>query len=606
MRKSRRGMMLLTTLVVTFVLALFIGAGLTLLPTNSHSDHELLAEQAAQAGLDYARVRLQEEPSWRGGLNRVVVNTSELYIEEQNGNVIGLIRSRPGDSFSMFRFRFNFQNGPASTDPLDDGFDDPPSSHYLKSELVSVNNLTGGVRALPRADSTYSVTDFSTGPYQIPEGTVVVCVEGLAGPGLSAVGPGNLGIGSGRVATQQTEVLLKASFSTPAKDAAIMAGGTLDLYLPTGSEKVEIKAKEDTARARAKGDITVHAGATPNYVSEGEVSVSSSANLNASLSSDVTVVTEGDTDPFYTLDWSDIHRADSSATSDTAAHIPGGTYVWWDDNSFHYYDLDFTDYKSYVALNPTDPGIVLSDDLAEVRSATNLSNSPNGVKVSGGKFEVKKDLLVVPSTGAVSDFTLIPRRGTQSSSADSSGLTGFGSSSYAKDFEFSMKPIGSQASPTVTIDGDTLISAEIGGKDGGSLVVDGNLRVDAAKLEKYSAVGISMYCSGDLDISTYHPEDNSYGKIKVEGMYYAWGDLNVLAGEPAIGEFADVEFKGALVAYGTGVEPSTSLPGSNGGDLAIYGKKVKIEWDAKKLGDLLDAARLSSLTKLDVMSFIRH
>jgi hypothetical protein len=608
MRKSR-GVALITTMLVMLVILLFLGAMLALNPSSlaraTSSIDQGRAEQAALAGLDYAKTRLQESPEWKGDLNRVIINSPTLFIQEDQGNVIGLLRQNEGEPFSMFRIRFNFQNGAASSDPLDDGLDDPSSDFFVPSSLVSVNNMASGSRFVPRANSSFVVTDFTTGPYEAPNGSAVICVEGLAGSGLSECAPGNFETsrtGSSTV-VRQVEAVLQTALADPAEDAALMGGEQVIFNLASAGKEVEIKAKGETARIRSKGDVTVNDGDTSeNYKSDGEVSLPSASTFTANTSG-VTRSTEAAADPFYTLDWADVHRADPDPGTDEAVHLPGGTYVWWDDDSLHYYDMDLSSYQSFIALDPANPGVsIASEDFSEIRTPTNLSNNSNGVKVKNGKLEIKKDVRVTP-TANTSDFTLIPRRGTKSNSTDTSADTnvvGVPADNHGADYEIAFKN-----SPTISVDGDLLMAGEIAGDDGASLVADGDLRLDAAKLEKYSSVGISMYASGDLDISTYHPESSDYGKVKVEGMFYSWGDLTVQAGEAGVAH-ADVEVKGALVAYGSDVEPSTSLPGSSGGVLEVSGDKVKVEWDATKLGDLLDVARIAALTDMEIVSYIRH
>jgi hypothetical protein len=612
---------MITTLLLTVVIVIFLGAMLALNPgrlaqAGSTSD-QAQAELAAQAGLDYAKNRLQESVDWPLPGQRIVVNTPTLYIAENEGNVVGLMRQDTSQPYSMFRLRFNFHNGAASADPLDDGFDDPTNSAFeFPMEHVSINNLYGTApRVVPKADSSFEVSDYVTGPYEIDQGSAVIAVEGLAGKGMANLTPANLATTvSGRNTASRTfEVVIKTALSDPATDAAVMGGADMTFNLPSsGGKEVEIKAKGGTARARSKGDITVNDGASPNYVSKGTVLYPDSTHT---FTADTTVSTgtEGAADPYYTLDWADIHRADADPTK--SVHIPGGTYVWWDNNELHYYDLDLTEYKALMSINPADPGIVLSDDLNEVRTAVNETSFPDGIKAQNGKFEVKEDVRVttvdrstlIPPLPPLADFNLIPRKGTKKSKFDNSASPNVGAEPAAKhgvDYEFKMSPKGGQAS--FTADGNVLISSKVDGDKGGSIIADGDLRLDAAKLEKYASVGISMYSSGDMEISTYHPENDSYGNIKVEGMFYSWGDLKVQAGESGSPGYADVDVKGAMVAYGSDTEPSTALPGTSGGNLEISGNKIKVEWDASKLGDLLDKARLAANTDLEIASFIKH
>ncbi|HIB67142.1 MAG TPA: hypothetical protein EYO33_19045 [Phycisphaerales bacterium] len=93
-------------------------------------------------------MRLQADPAWRADGVGLVVDTPELKVVEDRGNVFGFLVA-PNGNKCFFRFRFNFQNG---SDTPDDGLDMP--TNLINSEFVSYNNLRSGTgqrqyRAVP-------------------------------------------------------------------------------------------------------------------------------------------------------------------------------------------------------------------------------------------------------------------------------------------------------------------------------------------------------------------------------------------------------------------------------------------------------------------------
>ena len=223
------GMVLLGTLLLVIIIAMMgrviYARGPRLLLQAQRGDEALQTEQAAKSGLSYAACQLRADPTWRGDANRVTVNTPNLYVVEDNGNVIGLLTDS-GGNVSQFRLRFNFQDG----NPGAEGLDDPAPENQIDSHYISINNLDQTAETVvPRASqSTWSVSDSTTGPYSVPGGTVCVLVEGRTGPGLrqhtsaAANAPP-----SGRVSTYVAEAYLQVTLKQGTLDAALMGGGDI-------------------------------------------------------------------------------------------------------------------------------------------------------------------------------------------------------------------------------------------------------------------------------------------------------------------------------------------------------------------------------------------
>ncbi len=151
MRRGR-GIALISSLFFVLIIAMIVRGILALNPANlrlaDSAYDDLLARRAAEAGEAYARARLNEDTAWKAGGNAVIVNTPELQVIEDNGNVLGLIHDAKGVA-SAFRLRFNYQDGAGGGD----GLPDPAPNHKVDNIYCSVNNLMGkSALTVPLAD----------------------------------------------------------------------------------------------------------------------------------------------------------------------------------------------------------------------------------------------------------------------------------------------------------------------------------------------------------------------------------------------------------------------------------------------------------------------
>ncbi|MEW6279040.1 MAG: hypothetical protein AB1758_10480 [Candidatus Eremiobacterota bacterium] len=403
---AQRGIVLVTAMIVAVVAAMFLGAALVLGPASlgfaQDSRQAMDAQRAAESGVQYALARLKEDPAWAGTGNGVTVDTADLFVVEDNGNVIGLVRS-PGCPWSQFRLRFNFQDGPGGLD----GGDDP--ALLINHPFVSLSNLAGGASVpVPRADGpNFSVTAASRISHQTPIWSVSLAVEGRSGPGLRP-SPANPDppLALGGVTARHVEGVYQVPGLGPTvEEAGSMAGSDFSADLRVGGKAVTVESKDKTRtpRVRTKGTIQVVGGdAAANYVSkDGEVK-SSDDNLAATYDpSKVSVELENPGDPFYELAWADVKKAPTGAPT-----MAGGTYVWWDDGSLHYYDMTFDQYKTFIAnpANATDPGATPS-----LPPEVQIVGDPSKGKM---KLKLTDSINVVPSKGAkVEEIAVIPREG---------------------------------------------------------------------------------------------------------------------------------------------------------------------------------------------------
>jgi hypothetical protein len=408
MKKSfnNRGVYLISALIVSVVIALFIGASLSLSIGNLKANNadSQSAMFAAESGLRYVQARLSEDYSWNpdGGL---VVDTPEMVVREDNGNIVGIIRA-DGGGFAQFRIRFNYQD-----DSQGDADGQPDSALVVDSQFVSVNNLLGGSPfPVPRADGPgNSVSPSSLRSYEVPAATACVIVEGRFGPGLSASSTDLNPQTNGKVTTRVIEAYLEAG-PGPGADAAAMAAGDIVFDIESSEPvKLEGKTKEIVSRIRSRGQIEVQGPGSPNIMApdEGET-YTSNGSLQAQPNSNITTLTEDPSQSFYQLSWSELKKADPAGPS-----LSAGTYVLWDNGELHYYDMDYKAYETFIESAPANAGVIIDPASLPTSIALDLTNP------SKPRVVVNDDLYIAP-TSNTDEFSLIPRAGAQEDPPDSS------------------------------------------------------------------------------------------------------------------------------------------------------------------------------------------
>jgi hypothetical protein len=161
--------------------------------------------------------------------------------------------------------------------------------------------------------------------------------------------------------------------------------------------------------------------------------------------------------------------------------------------------------------------------------------------------------------------------------------------------------------------GDIALVVNVTGNNG-SVAAAGNAVISAPSVSiATTRQRLSVFAQEDVTVSTYlsieagpyNPAYDGYGYLRLEGLVYAWGDTNIIAGTPGIEDpksngwgmpdYGYIDIKGAVVSYGgnpenfIGGDPDTG-PGSwqnDDGDargiINFYGSNAKIRYDRTKL-----------------------
>jgi hypothetical protein len=607
LRRVRHGVVLVTVMFLILVMGMLMralivgGPGLSRMANQTQDD--LLCQRVAEIGATYAQAQLREKSDWKGDLNKMTVDMVDLKIVEDHGNVFGWSRAADGQA-SLFRIRFNFQDGPAGPD----GLDDPTTS--IDSIYVSLNNIANASdMVVPRADAgTYKVTNPTVGPTQAPRATAVVEIEGLAGTGVSAVTSPTSPLGNGHVARKVLRVVYAASVAASPVDASLSAGYGIDFETESDAV-VSATAGSGDPRIRSKRQFTVKKpdGAIQNLQMTGKVSRDPMLGMTASVIGTVAQSDEsiGDGKDFYSLKWSDVPVA--SADVNKAVQLQGGIYVLGLDGKLNYFDKSLTDYKALpvdgTGMRPG--GVSLSADFREVRPAANLPVGGVNFDKTTFTMDVSKDVNINTSPGGVKDIVIAPLQGRRLHKADTTANYRLLSS----DAQYSFGQVSIKNS-TFSSKGNIAILLNLMGENA-SITSEGDavLAAPSVSLKKDAMVNaqqrLSVYAQKDLVLSTFMsnpaidlgmyggsiPAFEGYGPLEMQGLAYSWKDAYIYSGTP--GEKAStspfgqvdlgkVSIKGAVIAYGA--DPVTGKPGSGGnGKIQLYAREASIEFDPTKL-----------------------
>ena len=575
MRPSRKsGFFLIATLIILSVVAIVMVASVSLMPSGSDlatsAEDQAAAIHAAESGLQYAHNRLQQDPTWRGdgpGLPGGSPDGS-LFVIEDTGNVFGFIRS-PGGERSMFRIRFNYQDGAGNEvgGPL------PNPGDPINNIYVSVNNLNSGSPIpVPRADGTgWSVTTL-TGSYECPRYTACVIVEGLAGPALQEVVPGNPDPDMNRrMASRVAEAYFQRK-NADLGDAALMTSGVIDADLVSGAGSGQfIVASEDTstpAKVRSNRDIDIQASGTAQYITPatGQVMVGLTNTFSVDTPPPVTATQEDSSPYFPSFTWDQLTRADQA----TDLNIDAGTYVWRGGN-LEYYDQDYT---GTVPTGPPTRVITNTADLDPGTGSLIVSSSLDALII-------KKDIFI-RATGSSRGFAVVPENNTAPTRP-----------------QFVFDPPAGADVPILTVEGDSSVSGdgnvslegEILGK--GSVTADGDISFQGPSVvEADPNTAVALYAQGDINVLAIpdavvaaNPDPGSlpppccapplppwpsgafgnpsYSDVFFGGILYAHGNIN--ANLNTVANQGNLHVQGVAIAYGGNPNlnegPGASLPG---------------------------------------------
>lgn len=428
MKPSRRGIVLVSILILTLLATFFIGALVQLNPSRLrrtvHDENRDRASAAAKAGVDYALNRLKADIDWDATANDETVVMDDLVIREDRGNVLGWIRTENG-AWTGFRMRFNYQNGAPTGDPEDDDLLDP--NYPISSELISVNNLAGSNEIENKLGdgSNYSRGTTNSG-LTVPPETVALLVEGISAPDLDPSDPEGLAQ-SQSVTTRTIEGIYKiVKIHTGLDGDSVWSGGGVAEFLfenaaSPGISKPGLTLSSDNdnvARIRVKGemDLTRLDGTEDSNLFHPDENAEVLAGTTFTIGS----FTGGDElpeDPFLRIEYAKVQDSEQA----TPIPIPGGVYVFKRGNldsgrtkstDVEFYNMTWDQYRT-AKINGPEPTPDTVTDIKEFTDRVVLDaktvTRPDGSTEQRDVITFERDVDIV----GLQDLTIIPVRGAK-------------------------------------------------------------------------------------------------------------------------------------------------------------------------------------------------
>ncbi len=574
------------------------------------------ALRAAKSGLEYAKSRLAQDPTWKG--EDPVARTIDgefLVVEERNGNVFGLM-CYPDGSKAQFRIRFNFQDGPGGGDDLND----PPPSFRINNGLVSINNLTQTSELLePVCDDQGVVQpNLASEDRTVPPRSALIRVEGRAGPGIDKIEPNQLmEEPRGYFRTAEQNALLKFALNDEVPPAVIQSAGTVTLIANSGVTVHSLSEQPPVIRTKQDMSVLTNGGSLGTLSMPGGEVFTDSGTLNAIYDpDDLTVLQEPSEAPLTSIRWDDVPKPDPHTHT-----VRAGVYVLWPpqsapadgssyrtDYELHYYDMSYQEYSdTYGAMilagELPPPGVVMTGDISEQNPGYSVADSL-GIQVEQNSITVTKDLYVQP-TEMNSDFAIMPlgMGAVSSSDPDPGGtvvITGDGK----------LQPIEPEQPLELAIidsriyaQGDMVLRGGVVYVSGATLIGEKSLVFHTPTVKVDGGQdNLSLYFKENILVSSYDRESSSYGAVGIRGTVYSWGDVVMRIGEgnPDVpGGF--LEFTGSLVAFGN--DPSGLSPGPQGsGAVAVFADQANFSYDPTAIFSVVSPEVLGGNINFQVLS----
>lgn len=500
---------MLTVVLVIMLISTVVYSNLASMHLTSNFYDKEAALMAANSGMNYAITRLQNDIAWNGcGGSAPDSAGGSFQVQEENGNVIGIITSADGRR-SVFRIKFNYEDGAGGLD----GLDDTPNKKGIASPFVSVNNLAGPIPAkvyTANADGTLKTKtttndkgQTSTKPvgavgcYSIPKFTCDLIVEGFSGRGTREATLENPIDSKYSVSKNVVEAYIKLDASASVTDSVVCAAGSLTNK--TGSFLVSSKATGGTTNLRALNEVTIDVGSRGTVtMSGGTVYYGKSFNSNSEkIRTGLKSASSKSGDNFLKLKWEDIPKADASGNC-----INAGSYIWMKQKGSKTPVLMYFP-QSYAGKDlPTSGGVPV--------------NSGTGMTVYPDKMAILFDKNTYVKGGATKDLVIrsaINEYGTKP-------IVGFIKSSE-EDTSATILTCGGN----VTIKGLSV--------GNGAITAEGDINMQGPSiLESDPGLGVSYYSKGDINITRMtnttkyveinHPRraDGSEGPLDVENAEY--------------------------------------------------------------------------------------
>jgi hypothetical protein len=549
---------------------IMLGLGQSSARTSDQSSFDLGAQRAAEAGASYARLQLRENADWKGDLNKVTLDTPDMKVVEDNGNVFGWVRSPHGE-VAMFRIRFNYQDGSGGGD----GMANP--AKLIPNTYLSFNNVrSGGEKPVPSVDPGSFVAGGAPAE-MVSRGVCLLRVEGWAGSALHrTTGPLDEP-GVGPLQKRLLRIAYGATMGEASPDSALSAGGGLHLQTDTEAKVVKLGLGVNRVRSK-KGVSVVLPDKTPARAKlnmKGSVTRDPKSGLFANFAKNKILEaneTVGDGQDFHNIAWEDVPKA---STARGAKAVAGGIYRFGGSvpDTLTYYDMTISEFKALANANPkVDPpgGVLVSARLGDAYVPPKDPEDPEAPETGEpaiiADILIDRDIEVKRSRKGNDHLIMIGPHGAP--------VEGEGDTSY-QIAKFDGAPAHGRIEvrdATISARGDIAMLGDVIGNDA-TFTSEGDLVIIAPSVDLKARSSfkqrLSIYTKGKATISTYQEiytnsgteeepnwdQTSKYGPLDLEGLIYTWDDCRILGGATGKAPVAgqpnnEVKLRGAVVAYG--------------------------------------------------------
>ena len=486
LERKKKGIVLVTTMLTVVLVIMLLSSvvysnlGSFRLTTNFYDKENAL--MAAQSGAQYAITRLQSDILWKANPSTpYVLKTDDFEVKEEDGNVWGILSSANGKK-SVFRIKFNCEDGLGGFDNMND------SSQKIESPYISTNNLFNSVPCMAySADKSGSIQgkmvnengkdvfkpNANAKQVTIPKGTCNLIVEGFSGPAVREASLSEPINKKSSFAQQIVEIYVSIDPNSLNVDSAISASGNINAK--TGTFSLNTAEGSQAPNIRSLGHIAlaghVSAGSGTVYFNDG-------FTVNGAAAPNIKQEKSNSGENFAKITWADVPKATKRDTN-----LPAGTYVWEKNPTTKTIEL-----RHY-------PTIIFYDGKPLPDSGYQT--------VSTGKFKGmtvdSKNLTIMFDQNVYVPGDLLIR----------SNINEYGTRPIVG---FVNKNKGDSGTTILTSKGNITISGATMGS--GAITSEGNITMQGPSLlESDPGVGVSIYSKGDVTIEPIYNTSASMEKI---------------------------------------------------------------------------------------------
>lgn len=251
-----------------------------------------------------------------------------------------------------------------------------------------------------------------------------------------------------------------------------------------------------------------------------------------------------------------------------------GTHISWDVNNLP--TMDPANARILV-------GLLYDGEDLHIELPSGYEVKDTGLfKPDDGKWEARDDALARLARGGAGKGI-----GQLSGSSDQLG---------AGDFEVVLGKEGAGGAAgtgsRLKSDGSILIAANVKG-NGGSIVAGGDIQlvgvgIDVKADPNAGPANISLYSQHDIRVSTLSSQKGksyAYTGLNLQGVLYAWNNINILVGETTGDGAEDAQaahIQGAMIAYG-GDPSKKNLNGQYRGAIDVAAANINLQFDPSYL-----------------------